>query len=48
MILEGEDGVARVREITGKTDPAKSPKGTVRGDLGDDSFEICDKEEITT
>lgn len=44
IIFEGEDGVAKVREVTGKTDPAKSPEGSVRGDLGDDSFEICDKE----
>lgn len=44
IIFEGEDAVAKVREITGKTDPAKSPAGSVRGDLGDDSFEKCDKE----
>lgn len=39
MLLEGEDGVALVREITGKTDPSASPKGSIRGDLGEDSFE---------
>lgn len=44
IILEGEDAVARVREIVGKTDPAKSPKGTIRGDLGEDSFEKSDLE----
>lgn len=43
-ILEGEDGVKRVREILGKTNPAASPKGTIRGDLGDDSYEAADKE----
>lgn len=45
MILEGEDGVALVREVVGKTDPAKSPAGSIRGDLGEDSFEEADKEQ---
>lgn len=45
MILGGrEDVVAKVREIVGKTNPAASPKGSIRGDLGEDSFEISDKE----
>lgn len=46
MILEsdGEDTVALVREIVGKTDPAKSPEGSIRGDLGEDSFEKADAE----
>ncbi len=38
MILEGEDGVALVRKITGYTDPSKAEKGTIRGDLGEDSI----------
>lgn len=45
MILEGEGAVARVREVVGKTDPAKSPKGSIRGDLGQDSFEASDAED---
>ncbi len=44
MILEGEEAVPLVREIVGKTNPPASPKGTIRGDLGEDSFEISDKE----
>ncbi len=45
MILEGgEDAVPLVRQIVGKTDPAKADKGTVRGDFGEDSFEASDKE----
>ncbi len=45
MVLEGgENTVADVRAIVGKTDPAQSPKGTIRGDLGEDSFEQSDKE----
>lgn len=38
IILEGEDAVARVREITGFTDPSKAEKGSIRGDLGEDSI----------
>lgn len=45
MILEGgDDAVSKVRSIVGKTDPAASPKGTIRGDFGEDSFEKSDKE----
>lgn len=46
MIIGGtEDTIQKVRDITGKTDPAKSPEGSIRGDLGIDSFEAADKEE---
>ncbi len=44
MILEGEKAVFLVREIVGKTDPSNSPKGTIRGDLGQDSFEKSNQE----
>jgi len=44
MILEGKNAVAKTREITGATDPSKAEKGTIRGDLGDDSREKADKE----
>lgn len=44
MVLEGKDAVSRVREITGATDPSKAEKGTIRGDLGNDSREKADKE----
>lgn len=44
MVLEGEEAVALVREITGKTDPSVSPKGTIRGDFGEDSFAKSDEE----
>ena len=33
MVLEGPGAVATVRQMMGATDPAKSPPGTVRGDL---------------
>lgn len=38
MVLEGEDGIALVRKITGYTDPSKADPGTIRGDLGEDSI----------
>src|SRR5262245_3444187 len=33
MIVEGEDAIARVRQIMGATDPAKAEAGTIRKDL---------------
>jgi len=44
IILEGKDAVALVRKIVGATDPSKADKGTIRGDLGNDSRERADKE----
>lgn len=45
MVLEGgDDAVALIRQIVGKTDPSKADKGTIRGDFGQDSFEAADKE----
>ena len=35
-VLEGENAVARYREILGATDPAKADAGTVRADFGAD------------
>ena len=34
MVLEGPGAVATVRQMMGVTDPAKSPPGSIRGDLG--------------
>ena len=33
MVLEGEDAIARLREIMGATDPAKAAPGTIRKDF---------------
>ena len=33
MVLEGEDAIARVRELMGATDPAKAAPGTIRRDF---------------
>ena len=45
IILEGVDAVKRVRAITGFTDPTTAGKGTIRGDLGQDSIAIANKEK---
>ncbi len=34
MLVEGELTIARMRELSGATDPAKAAKGTIRGDFG--------------
>lgn len=34
MVFEGNDAVNVTRKAMGATDPAKSPKGTIRGDFG--------------
>jgi nucleoside-diphosphate kinase len=35
-VLEGENAIARWRDLMGPTDSTKAPKGTVRGDFGTD------------
>jgi nucleoside-diphosphate kinase len=34
MVWEGGDATRQVRAMVGETDPAESPAGTIRGDLG--------------
>lgn len=36
MIIKGKDAIKKSRELMGPTDPAKAPKGTIRGDYGTD------------
>ena len=38
VIIEGNDAAKRTRAFIGYTDPSKADKGTVRGDLGNDSI----------
>lgn len=45
MIIEGPDAIKKVREITGYTDPKSADKGTIRGDLGNDSILKANKEK---
>ena len=35
QVLEGENAIAKNREIMGATDPKKAAKGTIRGDLAE-------------
>jgi nucleoside-diphosphate kinase len=35
QVLEGEDAIAKNREIMGATDPKKAAKGTIRADFAD-------------
>jgi nucleoside-diphosphate kinase len=42
LALEGEDAVARVRDLLGPTDSRKAEKGTIRGDFGEDMMvNVC-------
>ncbi len=45
LVLEGEDAVAKVRKITGFTDPSTAEEGTIRRDLGTDSILKANEEE---
>lgn len=44
MVLEGKDGIALARGVTGYTDPRSAQKGTIRGDLGEDSILKANRE----
>ena len=35
QVLEGENAIAKNRELMGATDPKKADKGTIRADFGD-------------
>ena len=48
VVLEGEDAVQKVRKITGFTDPSRAEKGTIRGDLGEDSIVKANEERRAT
>lgn len=44
LYREEGDAIAVARQILGATDPSKAEKGTVRGDLGIDSYKKCNAE----
>lgn len=48
MVLEGEDAIALARKVTGFTDPTQADKGTIRGDLGQDSIARANSENRPT
>ena len=45
IILQGENAVARVREVNGYTDPKEAKKGTIRGDFGIDDILTANREQ---
>ncbi|MEZ5299574.1 MAG: nucleoside-diphosphate kinase [Verrucomicrobiales bacterium] len=48
LALEGDDVIARVRELLGPTDSTKAPAGTIRGDFGENSMKnICHASDST-
>ena len=38
-LVEGENAAERVRCLVGPTNPKKAPKGTIRGDFGEDDLD---------
>ncbi len=44
IVLESENAIEKVRKIAGYTDPATAKKGTIRGDFGEDSVAIANRE----
>ena len=44
LILEKENAIKDMRKILGSTDPSKSAKDTIRGEYGDDCYEVADRE----
>lgn len=44
LIVEGEDAISEVRRIVGATEPIAADKGTIRGDLSDDTYAKADEE----
>ncbi len=48
LALEAENAVTRVRELLGPTDSKKAPKGTIRGDWGEDVMvNVCHASDTT-
>ena len=43
-IVEGDNAAERMRNLAGDTEPASAEPGTIRGDLGQDSYEQADSE----
>jgi nucleoside-diphosphate kinase len=48
LALEGEDAIARVRDLLGPTDSKAAAPGTIRGDLGEDvMINVCHASDST-
>jgi nucleoside-diphosphate kinase len=48
VLLTGPNAIAKVRALTGPTEPLAAPAGTIRGDLGNDTIARADAENRTT
>jgi nucleoside-diphosphate kinase len=44
-IVEGDDAAQRMRDLAGDTEPVSAEPGTIRGDLGHDSYAAADSED---
>jgi len=44
-VVEGPDAINMIRKISGATEPAQAEKGTIRGDLGEDSYKLANTEK---
>lgn len=42
-VVSGEDAASRLRDVAEDTEPVSVDEGTIRGDLGDDSYEAADQ-----
>jgi nucleoside-diphosphate kinase len=47
-LIEGQNAASRVRQICGPTNPKAAPKGTIRGDFGEDDLVECAKKKKAT
>jgi len=48
LALSGEDAIAKVRDLLGPTDSQAAPKGSIRGDFGEDKMRnICHASDST-
>ncbi len=48
LLLAGPNAIQKVRALTGSTDPASAPAGTIRGDFACDSIRQADAENRAT
>jgi len=44
-IMTRDNAVTKARSLIGDTEPASADEGTIRGDLGDDSYDRADAED---
>lgn len=42
VVVSGEDTASQLRDIAGDTEPVSAGGGTIRGELGDNSYRATD------